>query len=138
MKLKFVFILILAIVSAGLNGGTVMAEEYALAPHTDSFAFKQYQLRPKSELSKLYYLMDRYNGSSFKVLYDGAEYESGAALRYAKSYVSKHYRKQTARDWVSEHAYRSGSGRAIYLKSPEGKNILLRDALIKELAPIEK
>lgn len=137
MKINSAFLL-LAMISAALSfPGIAAAEEYALAPHTESFAYKQYQLRPKSELSKLYYLMDRYNGSDFKVLYDGAEYDSGAALKYAKSYIAKHYRKQPARAWVTENAYRSGSGSAIYLKSPEGKTTLLRDALIEELKTIE-
>lgn len=132
--------IIYAFVGISLFFGTAAAasaDMEALAPHAESYAYKQYQLRPKSELSKIYYLMDRYQGSKFKVIYDGAEYDSGKALSYAKSYVKKHYKKEEAREWVKMHSTRSASGRAIYLKSPDGKTTLLRDELMKELDAIE-
>lgn len=117
--------------------GAVYAQTGAIQPFQESAAYKQYQRRPKNELSKLIYLMDRYKGSSYTVLFDGAEYDSFKALKFAKSYIAKHYQKEDAASWLKEHAYRSPSGKVIYLKTPEGKTEILRDSLIQELKLIQ-
>ncbi len=107
-----------------------------LSPYQESQAYKTYQRRPKTELSKLVYVMDRYKSSDYKVIFDKVEYDSLTALKYAKNYVAKHYKKQNAEDWIKDHAYRSPSGQVIYLKEPSGKTKNLRDALIEELQPL--
>ena len=112
------------------------AQTPGLEPHQESYAYKQYSMRPKSELSKLSYLLDRYKGSAYKVIFDGSEYDSAKALRYAKGYLARHYRRENAVEWLRVHAYRSPAGQVIYLKSPEGETTILRDALIKELEVI--
>ena len=105
-----------------------------LQPPQESNAFKQFQQRPKSELSKLLYLMDRFRNSEFKVVYNGTEYDSKFALKETKKYIAKNYKNTAAESWIKIHAYRAqGGGDLIYLKDPEGKVYLLRDVLLEEL-----
>lgn len=136
MKLKFWMFLAAALTVAGVSYAAISAQ--GLQPYQESPAYKQYQKRPKSELSKLIYLMDRFKGSQYTVLFDGAEYDSLKALKYAKSYIAKHYQKEEAENWLRDHAYRSPSGKVIYLKTPEGKTEVLRDSLIQELKLVQK
>jgi hypothetical protein len=132
-KTWLLFILILSIPS--LAGAAVI--EAVMPPFQETLAYKQYQKRPKSELSKILYLMDRFKKTSLKVIYDRVEYESDVALKHAKSYVAKHYKRENAAVWIREHAYRSTSGTVIYVKYPDGEKKLLRDILIEELKNIE-
>lgn len=105
-----------------------------LQPPQESPAFKQFQQRPKSELSKLLYLMDRFRNSEFKVVYNGTEYDSKFALKETKKYIAKNYKNTPAENWIKTHAYRAqGGGDLIYLKDPTGKAYLLRDVLLEEL-----
>lgn len=110
--------------------------EAVLPPFQETLAFKQYQKRPQSELSKILYLMDRFKKAPVIVIYDRVEYESDVALKYAKSYVAKHYRREDAAAWIRENAYRSLHGGVIYVKLPDGNKRLLRDLLIEELGNI--
>lgn len=99
-------------------------------------AYQKYQNRPKTELSKLIYLMDYFRGTEYKVVYDKMEYDSTTALQTAKNYIAKHYTNENALTWVKEHSYRSAGGQIIYLKSPDGKSETLRDALVRQLQVI--
>jgi hypothetical protein len=105
----------------------------ALPPFQETPAFKQFQQRPKNELSKIIYLMDRFKAAPLTVIYDRVEYDSNKALKYAKSYVAKHYKREEAEAWIKEHAYRSLNGSVIYVKYPDGQKLPLRDLLIQEL-----
>lgn len=133
MKRKFIITFALLIALSGISAPAPAQPLEGLEPYAESFAYKQYSMRPKNELSKLYYLMDRYRGSDLKVVFNGSEYESRQALGYAKSYLMKNYKKENALNWIKLHAYRSPSGQVIYLKTLDGKNLVLRDVLIKEL-----
>lgn len=117
-----------------------VAAVFLLEPLQTSAAFKQYQKRPKSELSKLIFLMDRFKGSPAEVIYDGSHYDSELALKTAKAYIAKHYKKkQPAENWIREHAYRSYPGRkVIFFKTPDGTPRPLRDVLLEELAELPK
>ena len=104
-----------------------------------SAAMRNYDRRPKTELSKLIYLMDVYRNTGYLVIHDSVEYEPQVALRKAKDYIQRNYRKQAAERWVKEHAYRSkSSGEIIYLKSPKGEIEPLRDALLRQLQGLAK
>ena len=81
--------------------------------------------------------MDRFKGTDYKIILDNAEYDSETALQYAKNYIAKHYQKEKAMDWIQRHAYRTPAGQRIYLKSPNGKSEILRDALTQELKTLE-
>lgn len=100
----------------------------------DSQAFQRYSTRKKSELSKLIYLMDRFKGTGYKVIYDGREYDSDQAALEAKKYIAKNYKQEPAEDWIRQQAYRSSpGGNVIQVKTPEGQLQLLRDLLMSEL-----
>lgn len=113
-------------------------ETAGLQPFQETMAYQQYQKRPKSELSKILYLMDRFRKTQLKVIYDRVEYESDEALKHAKSYVAKHYHREKAADWIRDNAYRSHSGSIIYVKFPDGNQRLLRDLLVEELQNINQ
>lgn len=98
-----------------------------------SAAYTNYQKRPKTELSKLIYLMDYFRGTGYQVIFNNQYYDSATSLQHAKNYIAKHYRNENAAHWVSDNAYRSNGGQVIYLVSPDGKKEILRDALVREL-----
>jgi len=112
----------------------------ALEPLKTSAAFSQYQKRPKTELSRLIFLMDRFKGCPAEVIYNGSHYDSEFALKTAKSYMAKHYKKKQAADvWIRENAYRSDPGRQVILyKEPNGEPRPLRDVLLEELEELKK
>lgn len=109
-----------------------------LAPNQE-LALKAYKKRPQTQLSKLIYLLDLYKGSPCSVVYEGIEYQSNKALKQAKNYLSRHYRGQPAEEWLRANAYRSlGNGMVIYFRSPDGKQVPLRDVLLIELEKLQK
>ena len=127
---RLIFVFGFLICGAAIIYGSV---ERVLPPQVQSTAYQRYQNRPKNELSKLIYLMDRFKGTEYKVLYNQTEYDSETALQQAKNYIAKHYHQEDAIQWIQAHAYRSASGEIIYLKSTDGKTEILRDALTHEL-----
>ncbi|HTL48952.1 MAG TPA: hypothetical protein VL688_12900 [Verrucomicrobiae bacterium] len=119
-------------------GEPASAAVQLLQPMQESYAYKQYAMRKKSELSKILYLIDRFTGSPYKVLYDGVEYDSAEALRYVRQYLAKHYKKENAEAWLKLHAYRSEpQGNVIYLKAPDETTKPLIDVLLGELQSLE-
>ena len=133
------FAVLSAAVSAGF-GDFVFAKPF-LPSFRDSAAYRQFLKRRETEMSKLLYLLDRFKEVDFKVLYDGAEYDSAGALREAKKYIGRHYnKKDKAAEWIKRHAYRSEpGGRIIYLKfSGETQQFVLRDLLLEELEALER
>lgn len=138
--------LLFIILAASARGGS--AQESAsvggasslLGPLKASAAYSQYQKRPKTELSKLIFLMDRFRGCPAEVIYDGSHYDSEFALKNAKAYIAKHYKnKQPAEIWVRENAYRSDPGRQVILyKEPNANPKPLRDVLLAELEALKK
>ena len=128
LSLLYVFVLFVFSYSAfALKASTITT------PAPQSPAYQQYLKRPKNEMSKLLYLMDRFKQAPLTVIYDRVEYESDIALKHAKSYVAKHYQRQNAAEWIQENAYRSLHGSVIYVKFPDGEKRVLRDVLIEEL-----
>lgn len=131
---KSIFVFSLLMVCASLGYAAVDAKLPA-SPQTT--AYHKYKNRPKNELSKLIYLMDRFKGTGYKVLYNQMEYDSATALQQAKNYIAKHYQQENAEAWVREHAYRSAAGEIIYLHFEDGKKEILRDALVRELKTLK-
>ncbi|MBU3759640.1 MAG: hypothetical protein FGM27_06890 [Candidatus Omnitrophica bacterium] len=105
----------------------------------DSQAFQRYSVRKKSELSRLLYLMDRFRGSGYKVIYDGLEYDSETAAQESRKFIAKNYKQEPAVDWIRENAYRSSpGGNVIQVKTPDGTILDLRDVLIDELESLRR
>ncbi len=110
-----------------------------LVPVQESEAFKRYQNRKKSELSKLIYLMDRFRGTGYTVIYDGIEYTSDQAALESRKYIAKNYKQEEALSWVRNNAYRSSpGGNVIQVKTPQGEVQLLRDVLVSELEMLQR
>ena len=132
---KIILVLILGLAAGFFRQEPVFGDAVPSLPGLqESDAYKQYSKRPKGELSKLIYLMDRFRGTDFKVIYDDFAYDSNRALKFSKQYISDHYKNEPAENWVKLNSYRSRPGnKIIYLKYPDGKSRPLKDALIEEL-----
>ena len=101
-------------------------------------AMQQYDLRPVSELSKILYLLDLFQGTDIVIVYDGMEYNSKVALKYSREYVARHYKNQKAKDWILKNASKSlESMKPIYVKNAEGILKPLSEVLVEELKKLE-
>jgi len=142
--MKFIRTCLFLMIVMALSTISSPAQEPAVSPVLEplkmSAAFRQYQKRPKTELSKLIFLMDRFKGCPAEVIYNGSHYDSEFALKQAKSYMAKHYKnKQPAETWIRENAYRSNPGRQVILyQEPKGQPKPLRDVLLEELEELKK
>jgi hypothetical protein len=106
-----------------------------LSSFEESPAYKQYLRRPKSELSKLIFLLDHLKKGSFLILYNNKPYEAMKIMTLVKGYMVINYRKEKAEDWIQAHAYKSRSkGLVMYLQYPDGSRRILRDVLLEELS----
>lgn len=110
------------------------AHVFALEPIPESAAFKKYQNRSPSELSKLIYLLDRFNTPETEIRIDGNIYSSEKAFPYGKGYLAKNYNKESAEDWLRKHCYRTKeSNQVIYIRVGGSDFRPFRDVLIEEL-----
>ena len=101
-------------------------------------AFKQYQLRPKGDLSKLVYLIDRFAQSDIEIIYEGLHVPSRPAAAVAKWFLSRNYKKQTPGEWIYQWCNRTiPNGRLVLVKLPDGSTLPGRDVLFNELAALE-
>lgn len=104
-----------------------------------SEAYRQYVHRPRTELSKLVYLLDRFRRADFEITFDAVVYDADFALKFAKKYLAKNYKKEEAARWINIHAYRTPrAGKIIYIKFSDGSSRPLRDMLLEELKALEK
>ena len=111
----------------------VPVPERVVSPFPESAAAGRYHKRPKSEFSKLLYLIDRLKENDFEVLFNGRAYKTNQVRVLVTQYVLLNYRKETAEQWIQKHAYRSCKGNIIYLKDPAGNSHILKDVLLEEL-----
>jgi DNA/RNA endonuclease G (NUC1) len=106
----------------------------SLSPDERAVVIESYKKRPHSELSKLMYLKDLLRKSKYTILYNGRTYTPNAIAAIITAYVQINYKREPAEDWIAKHAYRSPTkGQIIYLKHPDGRTQVLKDALIQEL-----
>jgi hypothetical protein len=120
------------------NQAAIPAEgELALPSPQESPAYKQYLKRPKTELSKILYLLERLKMQNLKILYNGKVFEPCQILTIVKAHIALTYKKEKAQDWIQVNAYKSRSkGQVIYLEYPNGQRRILRDVLLEELASL--
>ncbi len=134
MILRCLFCLLLTLFSAQQ---LVWAE--SMPSIEKSEAFQRYSRRPTTELSKLIFLIDRYKNSELKVMYDGHEYTAVESAGYAKTFLSKNYKKGAADYWVKNHCYRTEpAGNIIYVKFSDGSKRPLKDILLEDLGRLQK
>lgn len=138
------FILNVALVSSGTLFAGDMKKDGAFAvypglgPIKESNAYKQYSMRPKSELSKLLYLIDRFGTIDADILYDGIHYRTGWVAGFARVFITRSYHNETAKDWIMKWCNRSVlKGELIWAEFPNKKVQLGREVLLNELKALD-
>lgn len=114
------------------------AFETALPPAEQSAAYKAYKNQPKSEMAKINYLFTRFSKAQLTVIYDGYEYEMPEAMKTAKGYFFKKYKKEPAEYWIKNYCYKTDSGNIIMFKGKDGSMKPARDIILGELAALQK
>ena len=105
-----------------------------LPPIEESRAFQKYKKRVKTELSRLIYLLDRFNTSDIEIKIDGNTYRSELAFPFAKAFLAVYYKKEKAELWIQKYCYRSPFTNEIMLGCvKDEKCIPGRDLLLNEL-----
>ena len=127
---------------AATGGAAEKAASHSLYPGFPPLekteAFKQYRLRPKSDLSRLVYLIDRFAQSDIEIIYEGLHVPSRPAAAVAKWFLSRNYKKQTPGEWIYQWCNRTiPNGRLVLVKLPDGSTRPGRDVLFNELAALE-
>lgn len=114
------------------------AFEPALPALTESQAYKLYTRQPKSELSKLLYLMNRFKEGNLQVVYNGQHYASDEAFRIARDFLRKNYKKESAEYWIKKYCTRTDKGSVILFKDAKNQTRPAADAAMEELKNIQK
>jgi len=108
-------------------------------PLAESVAYKQYQRRPKSDLSKLLFLIDRFGQSKVEIVYDGFHFPAAQAAGVARWFLSRNYKKQTPEQWIFQWCNTTvPRGKIILVKLPDGSTELGREVLLGELSALEQ
>ena len=129
----------IVVFAALLTGVTcaAWAFEASLPSLEKSPAYEQFSRQKASELSKLLFLLNRFREAQVKVVYDGHYYEAPEAVRLAKNYLMKNYRKEKADYWIRKYCYKTEGGNVILLKDTGGKMKPAQDFALEELAALE-
>lgn len=111
----------------------------ALPPILESDAFARYRKRMKTELSKLIYLLDRFNTPDMEIKIDGNTYRSELAFPFAKAFLAVYYKKEKAEVWIQKYCYRSPFTNQVMLGCmKDEKCVPGRDLLLGELEELRK
>jgi hypothetical protein len=90
-------------------------------PLAESRAFLQYQRRPKNDLSKLLFLIDRFGQSKVEIVYDGFHFPAAQAAGVARWFLARNYKKQTPEQWIFQWCNTTvPRGKIILVKLPDG------------------
>ena len=88
----------------------------------------------KTELSKLIYLLDRFNTPDIEIKVDGNTYRSEFAFPFAKAFLAVYYKKEKADTWIQKYCYRSPFSNEVMLGCMKDKECVPgRDLLLNEL-----
>src|SRR3989338_5969742 len=97
----------------------------------DSPAFEQFLMRPKSELSKILFLIERFGDQSVEIRYDHHYYTAEFSARVARWFLTRNYKKETGHQWIMKWCNRSvPGGNLIWVKLPSGKSRMAREVLL--------
>ncbi len=121
--------------SAILVIGLIATNAYAgLPPISESEAFERYKKRIKTELSKLIFLLDRFNSPEMEIKIDGNTYRAEQAFPFAKAFLAVYYKKEKAEVWIQKYCYRSPFSNQVMLGCiKDEKCVPGRDLLLEEL-----
>lgn len=105
-----------------------------LALIKSGYAFAQFENRPVSELSKLLYLIDRLGERDVEIRYGSHSYRSKLISGIARWYLSRHYKKERAEDWLQKWCYRTlRSGNPVWIKLDDGSLRSAKEVIKEEL-----
>ncbi len=103
----------------------------------ESVAYQRYLKRKPTELSKLIYLMDRFNFQGMEIRVDGTTFQAPLCVPYVKAYLALQYRGERAEVWLQKHVYRSPfTHKVMYGRLPGEDFRIGRDMLFSELAKL--
>ncbi len=109
-----------------------------IPPIQDSSAFIRYKNRIKTDLSKLVYLMERFNIQGLEIRIDGNIYPAALAFPFARAYLALNYNHEKAEDWIQKHCYRSPFTNEVMLVRMDGGPYEVgRDFLLRELEALK-
>lgn len=136
--IALIFLAALGMTVFSKKGYSAVEAEIIPPSAQESIAFKQYQKQPKTEMAKINYLFNRMNKSPMKVLYDGHEYEMQEAMKIAKKFLFKNYKKEPAEYWIKNYCYKTDNGNVILFKTTQGQTLPVREVALQELRGLEK
>ena len=116
---------------------SAFAFETALPPLSESPAFQQFSKQPKSELSKLIFLLNRFKESRVTVFYDKHQYTAAEASKIAKDYLVRHYHKEPAEYWIRNYLHKTPKGNEILVKGTDADIRHALDLALQELKTLE-
>ncbi|MDP3919821.1 MAG: hypothetical protein Q8R76_03330 [Candidatus Omnitrophota bacterium] len=115
------------------------SDTFGLQPLKDSRAYEQYVKRGDADLSKLIYLIDRFEEGKFQILYDKLYYNPRIAATFARWFLKRRYKEQKPKEWVMQWCNASiFTGSLVWVKLPDGKFRLSRKVLFDELKALEE
>ncbi len=115
--------------------------DFGIQPIAESQAYQKFLNRPKNEISKLSFLIDRFRDMGVIVIYEGHEFDAEKAAQFAKKYLKENYKPGdgSAESWIKLHCYRSeASKEVIQMRFPDKKEKPVRDVLLEELTELNQ
>ncbi len=142
-KFFFLALAFFPLFACGIHERPVLAEEapvYAgFLPLKDSPAFQQYLRRPKNDLSRLIYLLERFGQSDVEIIYEGFHLPAAKAAPIARWFLGRNYRHEPPSQWIYQWCNKTiPNGKLILVKFSDGTVRLGREVLFEELAALEK
>lgn len=117
----------------------VSDEDFGIPDIRGSVAYKNYLMRPTTELSKLLFLLERLSEAKFQVLYAKAYYDVDFVAPLARWFLKYRYTNQTAEKWIALYCSTTVLSRErIWVRLENKKFVLSRDVLMDELRRLEK
>lgn len=133
-------LLMIALLFSGWSKAPQKPVNLGLGDLKASTAYTQFLNRPVSEYSKALFLVERFKGLPYEIVYDGRTYKIKAVAGFVTAFLRFNYKKnQLAKHWVLQYANRSMvQNELIMLRLPDGRSYRAGDILIKELESLEK
>ena len=136
-KVLFVPFLVFSLGALAYTG--LAAPEQSLQKVLQSKAYHNFRKRSVSEKSKILYLIDRYQYSGVKIMYNGIYFDSPMAAHVARWFFFRFYKNETVEQWLVKWCHRSvPSGQLIWCKFPDGSFRLSKDVLSEAFAELEQ
>ncbi len=109
-----------------------------MPPLEESAAFKQFIVRPRSSLSTLIYLIDRFKEAKIKIVYAGNYFEAPFAANLAKWFLKAKYKGETPEQWILRWCDTDIlESKPIWVRDNDNEFKMSREVLFEELKILE-